>query len=179
KTGVGESIRTFRRGGSCFRRLFRSRSEIIRAYCGNEKATHGKRCHEGEVVRQELTRVRPENIPWPHESNSRHRKCDLSAPTPSTTARCSAPTASTTGSLLEALALRCAALPVLCLPVHLARSGTPVLRRLSRAFGTLCPLLSTGLIGTTTTGFLVVLCLLLRVLRIRGTIYRVPTAVVV
>ena len=113
------------------------------------------------------------------ESNSRHRKCDLLAPTPSTTARCSAPTASTTGSLLEALALRCTALPVLCLPVHLARSGTPVLRRLSRAFGTLCPLLSTGLIGTTTTGFLVVLCLLLRVLRIRGTIYRVPTAVVV
>src|SRR5438552_17963185 len=114
------------------------------------------------------------------ESNSRHRKCDLSAPTPATTARCSAPSAATTGSLLEALALRCAALPVLCLPVHLARSGTPALRRLARAFGTLCPLLSTGLIGTTTTtGFLVVLCLFLSVLRTRRTIYRVPVAVVI
>src|SRR5437763_1181600 len=65
------------------------------------------------------------------ESNSRHRQCDLSAPTPPTTARCSAPSAAATGSLLEALALRCAALPVLGLPVHLARSGTPALRRLA------------------------------------------------
>ena len=108
--------------------------------------------------------------------------CDLLTTTPAATAAsataaiATTPAASATGSLLEALAFRGAALPILSLPVHLAGARTPALRRLARLLRTLCALLGGGLIGT---GVLVALLLFLRVLRTRRTIYRVPTAVVV
>src|SRR6266436_5877109 len=93
---------------------------------------------------------------------------DLLAPAPpAAAASTAAASRSTTGSLLEPLAFRSAALPVLGLPVHLARSRTPALRGLARALRTLCALLGGGLIGT---GVLVALLLLLSVLRTRRTI---------